>query len=48
MFKCEWCGGDTDEETFIINFGICDPCFDASWEQYTEESAGPFDWVVTP
>lgn len=47
-WDCEWCGKRTDEEELIINFGVCDPCLDASLEEYFESTAGPLDWVLAP
>lgn len=44
-YPCEWCGADTETKEFVINFGICDPCFDASYELYIESVAGPYDWI---
>lgn len=47
-YLCEWCGAETEAEEFVINFGVCDACFNASLDEYFESHAGPYDWIKEP
>lgn len=40
---CNVCGVAITDDTYVVNWGSCDPCYDHQWHMWMQDGCDPCD-----